>query len=237
MGLYSIAGFVVQLDNRYDYLAKQCKEYEYLGNAPVDFTVSVTPEDIQKEQNIASAVHYPEGYLESVCAYRNLCSALPARDAMLLHGSVISYLGRGIGFVARSGVGKTTHTLLWQQVYGDRIQIINGDKPILRFIEEIPYAYGTPWAGKENLQTNERVPLTDICLIERSPENSAFRIDPAEGLDALMQQVLVPADPEMAVKTLELLDCLLSRCKLWVIRCNISEEAAIVSHDAIIGEI
>ena len=63
MGLYSIAGFVVQLDNRYDYLAKQCKEYEYLGNAPVDFTVSVTPEDIQKEQNIAAAVHYPEGYL------------------------------------------------------------------------------------------------------------------------------------------------------------------------------
>ena len=237
MGLYAIADFVVRLDNRYDYLAGQCKEYEYRGSASVDFTVSVTPEDIQKEQNAASAAHYPEGYLESVCAYRNLCSTLPARDAMLLHGSVISYMGRGIVFLARSGIGKTTHTMLWKQVYADRVRIINGDKPIVRFIEEMPYAYGTPWAGKENLHINDRVPLTDICLIQRSSENSVFRIDPVEGLDALMQQVLVPADPEMAIKTLELVDRLLSKCKVWVIRCNISEEAAVTVHDAIIGEI
>ena len=48
--------------------------------------------------------------------------------------------------------------------------------------------------------------------------------------------VLSPAEPEAAGKTLELLDSLLSECNLWVIQCNISEEAAITAHNAIIGD-
>ena len=51
-----------------------------------------------------------------------------------------------------------------------------------------------------------------------------------------MQQLLLPAEPEAAGKTLELLDRLLSACNLWVIQCNISEEAAITAHNAIIGD-
>ena len=181
-------------------------------------------------------INFSAGYLESVCAYRNLCLRLPGYDAFLLHGSVIECEGRGVAFLARSGVGKTTHTMLWKQVYGEQMRIINGDKPIVRFFDGIPYAYGTPWAGKEKFQCNARVPLTDICLIERSLENQVVQISPEECLNALMQQILVPADPQMAIRTLQLLDRLLSVCRIWIIRCNISQEAAILAHDTILGE-
>lgn len=236
MALYSLADFVVDLENQYDFLPKQCAGYRYDGIAPADFTVRVTQEDIQRERGFSPENQYSAGYLESVCAYRKLCMALPMGDAMLMHGSVISCNGRGIAFLARSGVGKTTHTMLWRQVYGEQVQIINGDKPILRFFGGKVYAYGTPWAGKENLQTNGRVELTDICLIERSGENAVFQIDPAQRLDALMQQILLPAESAAAEKTLELVDRLLAACKFWVIRCNISAAAALTAHNAIIGE-
>jgi hypothetical protein len=51
-----------------------------------------------------------------------------------------------------------------------------------------------------------------------------------------MQQILIPPDPQMAIRTLQLLNRLLSVCRVWIIRCNISQEAAILAHDTILGE-
>lgn len=236
MALYKFADLIVELKNEYDFLAKQCAEYQYTADASAELTVCVTDEDIRREQNFSPENRHTAGYLESICAYRKLCMELPEYDGFLLHGSVIDCEGKGIAFLARSGVGKTTHTMLWKQIYGDRLRIINGDKPIIRFFEGVPYAYGTPWAGKEKFQCNDRVPLTDLCFIERSTENQVIQIQPQECLNALMQQILIPSDPLMAMKTLQLLDQLLSVCRVWIIRCNISQDAAILAHDTILGE-
>lgn len=236
MALYQLAELIVNVHNCYDYLERQCIGYKYNGNAPADFTVRVTEEDIQRERILSGEADYDNGYLESVCAYRMIGMELPLHDAMLLHGSVISCGGKGIAFLARSGVGKTTHTMLWKQVYQERVCVINGDKPIIRFFDGVPFAYGTPWAGKENLQINQCVQLMDICFIERSADNSVCRADPMDHLDSLMQQVLLPPDLAPAEKTLELLDKLVSGCKFWVIRCNMSNDAAMIAHDTIFGD-
>lgn len=155
---------------------------------------------------------------------------------MLLHAAVISCDGKGIAFLARSGVGKTTHTLLWKRVFQEQLRIINGDKPIVRFFDGVPYAYGTPWAGKENLQCNGCVRLTDICFIEQSLDNSVLRVDPMDYIDALMQQVLLPSELVPAEKTLELLDKMVSNCKFWVIRCNVCDDAAMIAYNTIFGD-
>lgn len=236
MALYKFADLVIELNNQYDFLAKQCTEYRYTADGSAELTVSVTQEEIRRERNVSAEINFSAGYLESICAYRKLCQKLPGYDAFLLHGSVIDCDGRGIAFLARSGVGKTTHTMLWKQVYEEQMRIINGDKPIIRFFGDVPYAYGTPWAGKENFQCNARVPLTDICFIERSAENQVIPIQPEECLNAVMQQILIPPDPQMAIRTLQLLNRLLSVCRVWIIRCNISQEAAILAHDTVLGE-
>lgn len=235
MPLCSIADFVVDFANQHDYLEKQCVEYRHKGNAPAEFTIRVTDDDLRQERFLSDR-HYSDGYLESICAYRKLCLALPLRDALLLHGSVIACEGRGIAFLAHSGVGKTTHTMLWKRVYPEEVSVINGDKPIVRFWDGVPYAYGTPWAGKEGIQTNTRVRLTDLCFIERSESCSVEKADKGAYVNALMMQMLHPSDPEAAIKTLELSDRLLSSCNMWVIKCNISEDAARIAHDTIIGD-
>lgn len=237
MALYKLADFVVNIENEYDYLTGQCAPYRYTGDIPAELSVKVNEDEIQHERIASEGINHSSGYLESICAYRKLCLQLPLYDAMVLHGSVISCGGRGIAFLARSGVGKTTHTMLWKQVYGEKVQIINGDKPVVRFFGGVPFAYGTPWAGKENLQSNNRVQLTDICFIERSEDNFVFRAASDACLDFLAQQILLPTEPAAAGKTLELLDKLMTACNFWIIRCNISEDAAITAHKTIIGEI
>lgn len=234
MALYSIADFIIDIRNKYNYLSKQCIEYEYVGADSADFTIQVTDEQIQQER-LVSNVACSNGYLESVCAYREICLSLPMHDAMLLHASVISFEDKVIAFLARSGVGKTTHTMLWKQLYKDRVTVINGDKPIVRLFDGVPYAYGTPWAGKENLQSNKKAQLTDLCFIERSYDNITLPADKSDCVALLLQQVLHPSEPEIAVKTLEIANALIDKCNLWTVKCNMSVQAAQIAHDAIFG--
>ena len=233
MSLYKIADFVIDFKNKYPRIEKMCADYKCDDALIPDFVIEVNEADLEAERAV-SEYDFPNSYLESICAYRKLAVQLPLHNALLLHGVVISCGGKGIAFVARSGVGKTTHTMLWQKNFEGEMVIINGDKPIIRFIDGVPFAYGTPWAGKEGIQVNDKVELTDICFIERDENNSTTLIeDKSEYFNLFMNQVLRPADPIAAMNTLELLDNLISKCNFWSIKCNISDEAAIIAHNAI----
>ena len=109
MARYLFADFVVELRNRFPHLERQCQYFLYEGDRETDYVISVTDEELAREARVSQ---YPDsvGYLESICAYRQLCSKIPLRGALLFHASVIEAQGRGIAFFARSGVGKTTHT-------------------------------------------------------------------------------------------------------------------------------
>lgn len=235
MSLYLIADFVVDFNEKYEYFRKKCVDFKCSDDKSADFVVNVTEDDIKREY-LLSDVKYSKEYLESICAYRKLCFQLPLNDAMLLHSSVIAFENRGIAFLARSGVGKTTHTKLWKKVYDDKVKIINGDKPIIRFVDDIPFAFGTPWAGKENYYLNEKVELTDICFLERGITNRIKRASTGEFFNFFMNQVLLPNDEDAVDKTLELVDRLLSYCNLWSIKCNMNDDAAVVVHDKIFSE-
>ncbi len=235
MALYQFADYIVELDNRYPYLEKHCADYAYHGEEEAQVRICVSPEEIERERE-RSQRDFEDGYLESVCTYRKLCLQLPAMDAVLLHASVIDCAGRGIGFFAHSGVGKTTHTRLWRQMYRPELVIVNGDKPIVRFFDGIPYAYGTPWAGKEGFQQNCRVRLQELCLIERAPENKVEPLSQEEAVHMLMHQVLRPSDPMGAMKTFDLMEQLVKSCRFWRIRCTATRQAAVVAHDTIFGQ-
>jgi serine kinase of HPr protein (carbohydrate metabolism regulator) len=48
---------------------------------------------------------------------------------ILFHGSALSLDGEGFIFTAKSGVGKSTHAGLYRELYGERVEMINDDKP------------------------------------------------------------------------------------------------------------
>lgn len=69
MKRYLLADFKVDIENEYDYIERQCAQYQWTGEGPTDFHIHVTAEERRREQSL-SQIHYPDGYLESICAYR-----------------------------------------------------------------------------------------------------------------------------------------------------------------------
>ena len=77
-------------------------------------------------------------YFETA-ALRKVGEVLPFYNGAVLHSATFSVDGRGIAFGAFSGTGKTTHMTLWKEMLGERFQIINGDKPFVRFVDDKLY--------------------------------------------------------------------------------------------------
>ena len=190
-----IADLNVCVENKYKYVRGLCSDY-LIGDCEADITVSATDEEIEAEKAIA-AVAVSDGYAESVCIYRNLCKKLPRGfNSYLFHSALIEYEGRGYAFSAKSGTGKSTHIALWQKAFGDEVRIINGDKPILRYIDGEFVGYGTPWCGKEGFGANASVPLKAICFLERGEINSVERISAQDAVARIFHQILTPDDME-----------------------------------------
>ena len=232
MAKYLLADLVVDIQNRYSYLEKQCRNFRCDDSLPAAFSVSVTDAEIEAETKSLDG-RFAKGYVESICIYRKLCLQMPAFDGLFLHSSVIRVAEKGIAFLAPSGTGKSTHTQLWMQLLGDQVKIINGDKPIVRFTDSTPVAYGTPWAGKEGLYEKDSVILTDLCFLERAKENTCTAISPEDALQRIVHQVILPKSAQGTLETLNLLDQLLRNCRLWQIRCNMDLSAAQIAYHTI----
>lgn len=231
---YIIADFKILYDARGFTLAKLCENYVCDFDKP-DFSKSITDTEIDNER-LLSNQNYSNGYYESIRAYRDFAEWLPLHNAFVLHSAVFDVDGTGIALAAHSGTGKTTHMLLWQKLLGDRLKIVNGDKPIVRFFDEephIPYAYGTPWNGKERLGCNMRTPLKHLCFIERAEKNSCEKMGKQEAVNLIFNQVYMPKDSAAAVETMKLINRLISSCRLWKIKCNMDIEAAETAYNKI----
>ena len=93
-------------------------------------------------------------------------------DGMLLHASAVIMDGWAYLFSAPSGTGKSTHTALWQQIFGEeRARILNDDKPALRLENGRFYAYGTPWSGKTPCYINQRARVGGIIQLSQAHAN------------------------------------------------------------------
>ena len=226
-----IAELNICIDNKYDYVFRLCGGYIVDAVDDPDLTVKVTDEEIEREMSIAETSVTP-GYCEGICIYRVICRQLPLKfGAYLFHSAIIEYQGRGYAFSAKSGTGKSTHISLWRKRFGADVHVVNGDKPIMRFIDGKLYAYGTPWCGKEGWQSNTSVELKALCFIERSVDNRIRKIGPDEAVMLMFHQILTPDDLETVDALFPLLDKTLREIPCYLLGCNISEEAAEIAYN------
>ncbi len=111
-------------------------------------------------------------------------------EGMMLHASAVAYGGRAYLFSGPSGIGKSTHTKLWKQILGDEAVIFNDDKPALRFLDGRWYAYGTPWCGKDGINSNLKMPLAGICFLEQGEENEMSLLTAKEAIPLIIPQTM-----------------------------------------------
>lgn len=230
-----IAELNVDIANRGNYIEKLSEKYIADFTTP-DISIKVSKEEIEAERN-AVDFKFGANYCEATAAYRKIGYKLPNFEAFILHGATFRYKDRGITFLASSGTGKSRHMQNWITLFGDEVEVINGDKPIIRFKDNLPFAYGTPWCGKENLSSNTSVRLTDICFIVRGKENKTRLLSKEDITLKLLNQVVIPKGSKNIVKTLELIDRMVKQCNVWEIKCTADISSAQVSSKAILGEI
>lgn len=234
MNVYCFAGVPVRIQSMYDAVNKHCEEYRFNGIPSFDIYTEETDIDFErkKAQEIygleqGSAIWTAEE-LEIIAVYRKFAEKMPEYDGFVFHGSAIAVDGKAYIFTAKSGVGKSTHTRLWREMLGTQAEMINDDKPVIRFEEDVPMVHGTPWAGKESLSKKIAKPLRAICIIERANQNRICEISKRSALPFLFQQAYRPYSRTGLEKTMKLIDQLDVRFyHLW---CNMERNAAELSY-------
>lgn len=234
---YRLAGHAIKIESLYSQVHTLCAAYRVEDDA--EYCITTAPADIAYERQRSARADELEGaavrehadpYLETLAVYRKLAQLLVQDDILLMHGAVVAVDGQAYLFTAKSGTGKTTHTRLWMQQFGDRAVMVNGDKPLLHVTNTGVTVYGTPWDGKEHLSRNIACPLKAVCILTRSETNHIERISPKEALTMLCQQSYRPAQPAALRKTLALVDLLSSSVPLYKLGCNMEPEAALVAY-------
>lgn len=212
---------------------------KYLTEEAPQCHIAVSQEDLEFEQEALRQEALEEGikirkftdpFLERTAIQRKLAEFLFDREVLMTHGSTVAVDGKAYLFTARCGTGKSTHTRLWRQVFGERAVMVNDDKPFLKITENDVLACGSPWSGKHGLDTNITVPLQGICILDRGLENRIESISAEEALPMLLHQSYCPLAPEKRQQFEALVARLAEKTPLWHMYCNMDPQAAEVSH-------
>lgn len=227
---YKIAGLTVAMDT-YGRTEIQAKPYLIESEKEPDIRI-VSYKDVFK-QRIPNISDDDAEYLGTGGGfYKELLNF----QGFQLHASTVVCDEKAYLFSADSGTGKSTHAELWLKMLGDRAYILNDDKPALRLIDGVWYAFGTPWSGKHDISVNNGVPIAGICMLERSEINE---IVPFRGKDAIFELFVQTNRPKAAayrIKLLELMDDLFRQVSVWKLKCNMDPEAAAIAYEAMSGQ-
>ena len=239
-----IAGAVIAVEPMFQSTREYCKPY--LSDKTPEIVFRVTAEDLMAEQLILEREALEQGikprkfkdpFLERATIQRHVADFQVSRGSLMLHGSTIAVDGKAYLFTAPCGTGKSTHTRLWRTLFGDRAVTVNDDKPFLRIIENTVFAYGSPWCGKHGLASNVCVPLQGICILSRGKENLIQQTDPDAVMAILRQQAHTPMDDDLLAHSFDLIDAISKRVPLWQMQCNMEQDAARVSYEAMSGNL
>lgn len=162
----------------------------------------------------------PEGML----ALGAICARLAAFDALLVHGALVEYEGMGILFTGPSGIGKTTQAELWAKHLGARI--INGDKVLVRLLEDGCYGFGLPWRGSSSYCLNQKVPLRAVVALGQAKENRIHRMTDLESMEHFLPHIFLPHwDEACHLRALDTVDRLIRQMPVYLLECRPDADA------------
>ena len=229
-----IAGLVYEIEYEYDGLERHFEDYlidECLNEEVYHITYSKDDYEEVRADNYNAI----PSYIEFVCIMQNIIRQLP-KNRLVMHGAVIEYKGKAYLFTAPSGTGKTTHISMWVKHLGDKVKIINGDKPVLIVSDDEVTAFGAPWCGKEGWQINTSAPLEGICLLERGEENLIEEINPGKYIEYFVKELYIGNSENTLLDVIDIFEKISRSVLFYRMECNISEEAAKCSFEKMTGD-
>lgn len=169
------------------------------------------------------AVYLWDGY--------RFCLELLKRGDMRLHSSAVVVDNKAYLFSAPCGTGKSTHTGKWLELFGDKAYILNDDKPALRIINGVVYAYGTPWSGKNDISVNKRVEVAGICFLNRSQVDTIKRITPSDSIELMLSGGLKRLNYDNVIRQLEITEKIAKIVPIYSMGCTPTIAAAEMAYN------
>lgn len=146
-------------------------------------------------------------------------------DCYALHSASILYQNQAWLFSGHSGMGKSTHTSLWNKLFDT--PILNGDLNLLAFLDGEPVIYGIPWCGTSGLSVSERYLLGGIVLLARDEQDSCIELSPDKKALLISQRLISPTWNEaMLHKNLKFTEKLAKHIRVCQLKCTKKDSAA-----------
>ncbi len=229
-----ICGAVIKIVHSHGYIKKICREYIVDDSLTHTFSVSADEDAVNAEKALSSG-NFPDGVYESTCLHREIVKGLVRYGVILMHSAVVAVDGLAYVFMAKSGVGKSTHIGLWCEMFGERAVVVNGDKPFFSFENGVFTAHGSPWKGKEGLGAPISVPVAGICFLERGDANAIRPAKSSESVTRIFSQVLLPKQPDELLGFMSMLDRVFKTVPFYIMQCNMEKEAAEVAYRGMVN--
>lgn len=151
---------------------------------------------------------------------------------VFLHASFIIYNSRAILFTADKQVGKSTQAALWEKHLG--AEIINGDRALIRRIDGVWFACGSPYCGTSKICKNVQAEIAAIVILGQAAENTVRRVAPKEALAALMSGISYDTDSRADTENcLDVCGGLVSELPFFRLDCLPDKSAVDTLHKAI----
>lgn len=234
---YQIADLVLKFDfSGRTFLQAEKYICDSVEDADIEFDMDAFQESYRYLCEKYNGTNYTYNDIEYMVTGLHFYRKLLSFDGFMMHSSAVVVDNQAYLFSANSGTGKSTHTELWLKLFSDRAYILNDDKPAVRMVDGVWYAYGTPWSGKHDISVNARVPIAGVAFLERAEKNSITRMDPGDAAMALIMQINRSRFPEAMEKLFDLYEKFVQQVPVWNLKCNMDPEAAIVSYEAMSGE-
>lgn len=236
-----IGNLIADIQANHSYVKKICEPY--FSDEKATCKVVIEQKDIDYERNAMLEIRAEtdilpldaeDRFLEVYALLHKLLEVLPIYDMLFMHGSAIRMKGKAYIFIAPSGTGKSTHTRLWQQRFGEEVTIINDDKPFLAFRNDKVYLCGTPWRGKHNIGQNLTVELGGICILSRGEQNAIYPVDGGNALRDIVRQCCLQRYKDNVLLALDLIDKLLNLIPVYRLSCTPTLDAVDACYNEII---
>lgn len=173
-----------------------------------------------------------EAYVEELELGTKVSDKLIEYDCIVFHAAAFVWSGRAWLLSAPSGTGKSTQYALWKTLYGEKVQMLNGDKPILKKNSNGFSVHPSPWAGKENMGQNITAPLGGIIFLEQCNENSICRLTPAQAVGRVLVQFVFSRDNECQVRAVcRLEEEMLNSIPVYLLKNRGDFDSARLCHD------
>lgn len=156
------------------------------------------------------------------------------KDAFLLHSSLVMLNGQAVLFSGPSGIGKSTQAELWKKCLG--AEILNGDRCVIRKMDDKFYGCGSPWCGTSGIYRKEYAPIKGIFVLKQASENTVRRLKIEAFLNMYQQSIINTWNKKFLAKISDLIANLADQIPVYELSCRPDEDAVMMAYQTVFGE-